>query len=661
MEPDKYPAISVAPTHVGLKKVQPYWYPYTTMAKLRWLDRELLEVVSTEFRDRSMEYYRYALESGVTTVNGQIAGPETIIKNGDRIENIVHRHEPPVTSTPIKILHHDVEREFIVVDKPGSIPVHGTGRYFKNTLIEILQHDFGFKTYPVNRLDRLTSGLMILPLSSKCAKTMAKEFEVNTVHKEYVTRCKGEFPEEEIICEEPLITLDRQMGLNIVHPEGKPAKTVFNRIRYDANTDTSVVLCEPSSFMGYTQLTSEKAPHLQDDRTKSGSTCNSSGIQSPMTQSPNPWAPQGDALGKGGIDTTPSNERAAPAPPPHLERHTEATGNPESLTKVIPQSETTGQIPAVPYTKLLPRETGEDIGLGSPVPLSSQAVGVITRLRNMKDEDEDWGRWRDVVFRAKGALAPANMKIKQVPQNRRRRGNAEFVDQKSNPKKPTVAALASTSTTIEPPAPVFPGTRTHGVDGASTSDDSPASVSTIVESTASFDAANPGMPTVPMSLPIMQPTSRVEGTVSDDVRIPLAPSSTPSVPESIETMGPPTSHVEGTVDDDRVSLVSSSTPASQPASVHPGPTPPVSEDPSTPPQPPQPPQFTVVEAVQRASEMEAQAEANTISFATSRYTPDPKPEKLYIFLHALRYTTSLGKFETPMPEWAEEGWEWDRS
>ena len=41
----------------GLKKVPPYWYPYTTMTKQRWIGRELLEVVSTEFRDRSMEYY----------------------------------------------------------------------------------------------------------------------------------------------------------------------------------------------------------------------------------------------------------------------------------------------------------------------------------------------------------------------------------------------------------------------------------------------------------------------------------------------------------------------------------------------------------------------------------------------------------------------------
>jgi len=41
--------------------------------------------------------------------------------------------------------------------------------------------------------------------------------------------------------------------------------------------------------------------------------------------------------------------------------------------------------------------------------------------------------------------------------------------------------------------------------------------------------------------------------------------------------------------------------------------------------------------------------------------PDPKPEKLYVFLHALRYTTSLGSFETEMPGWAAEGWTWDTS
>ena len=35
--------------------------------------------------------------------------------------NIVHRHEPPVTDKPVKVLLHDADRGFVVVEKPGSI------------------------------------------------------------------------------------------------------------------------------------------------------------------------------------------------------------------------------------------------------------------------------------------------------------------------------------------------------------------------------------------------------------------------------------------------------------------------------------------------------------------------------------------------------------
>lgn len=57
-------------------------------------------------------------------------------------------------------------------------------------------------------------------------------------------------------------------------------------------------------------------------------------------------------------------------------------------------------------------------------------------------------------------------------------------------------------------------------------------------------------------------------------------------------------------------------------------------------------------------------DANGMTYCPECYLPlhpDPKPERLYIFLHALRYTTSMGRFETEMPEWAAERWEWDRS
>jgi hypothetical protein len=37
--------------------------------------------------------------------------------------------------------------------------------------------------------------------------------------------------------------------------------------------------------------------------------------------------------------------------------------------------------------------------------------------------------------------------------------------------------------------------------------------------------------------------------------------------------------------------------------------------------------------------------------------PDPPAGKLFIFLHALRYTTSHGSFETEMPWWSDRNWE----
>ncbi|KAF9021528.1 pseudouridine synthase, partial [Hymenopellis radicata] len=504
------------PVPLGLRKIPPYWYPYSTYAKERWIGRELLEVVSTEFRDRSTEYYRYALNSGVTTLNRRIAKPDTIVQDGDLMENVVHRHEPPVTSTPVKVIYEDKERQFIVVNKPGSIPVHASGRYYRNTLVEILMSDFGYeKVYTVNRLDRLTSGLMILPTSADRARSLTNEFMNGTVRKEYVARCKGEFPAEEIVCDEPLLTVDRQMGLNIVHPEGKHAKTVFNRIRYDPETDSSVVRCKPLTGRSH-----QIRVHLQY-------------LGHPIANDPvysekRIW---GVGLGKGGVDLVPSEERSAPAPPEHLKDQVDLDGSPESLSK----DEEAG-------SKLLPRETGQDIGMASPVPLSSEAVGIITRLRNMKDEAEDWGRWRDVVFRAKEPLRPPHWELKPPPpKNKKRKGQSEF------------SSAIPLSDTAEPVA--------------------------------------------------QPPETPAESEASTCV---------PLVEEAA--------------------------------------------------------QLSITEAVDRAREIAPQVPVPLVEggqhYCPECYLPlhpDPKPEKLYIFLHALKYTTSLGAYETEMPEWSEPGWDWDRS
>ena len=73
----------------------------------------------------------------------------------------------------------------------------------------------------VNRLDRLTSGLMIIPLSADRARQLTSEFMAGTVQKEYVARCFGEFPEYVLSSVLP--------SLLIVHPRSVRKSLVKNR------------------------------------------------------------------------------------------------------------------------------------------------------------------------------------------------------------------------------------------------------------------------------------------------------------------------------------------------------------------------------------------------------------------------------------------------
>jgi tRNA pseudouridine synthase 9 len=125
-----------------LRRVSPYPYTYKTYAKGRWLSRTLFDLFCTEFRDRSIDYYRDAIERGAIIVNGERVALDYKIQESDVIAHTMHRHEPPVTSRPIRIVHEC--DDFLVVDKPASMPVHPTGRYHFNTVLGILEHVMGY-------------------------------------------------------------------------------------------------------------------------------------------------------------------------------------------------------------------------------------------------------------------------------------------------------------------------------------------------------------------------------------------------------------------------------------------------------------------------------------------------------------------------------------
>ncbi|KAJ5736967.1 Pseudouridine synthase RluC/RluD, partial [Penicillium malachiteum] len=216
----------------GLRRVKPYHYTYNTNCKERWRGRTLEDIFTSEFRDRTPEYYRWALDQGLVAVNGKPSGRSTVIKNGQVISHTCHRHEPPVSAQPIGII--DESDDLIVIDKPAGIPVHAAGRYHFNSIIEILRAERGqgWLPRPCNRLDRLTSGVMFIGKDPKGAERMAKQLQERSVQKEYVARVKGKFPDGVLVCDQPIMQVSPKLGLNRVRATGKTATTKFRCLAY---------------------------------------------------------------------------------------------------------------------------------------------------------------------------------------------------------------------------------------------------------------------------------------------------------------------------------------------------------------------------------------------------------------------------------------------
>lgn len=229
---DMWPRPYVMDEELQLRRVEPYYFTYQTNVKQRWRGRTLFEVFESEFRDRPLEYYRAAMVEGRVCVSGKVVGPDHVLKNGETISHTLHRHEPPVSSEPIGVIHED--DEMIVINKPSGIPVHPAGRYNFNTLTEIMRDErgYGFQALPCNRLDRLTSGIMFMAKVKGAAERIGVQIRSRTVRKEYIARAIGKFPDGEVVCDQPILAISPKLGLNRVRANGKTARTVFKRLAY---------------------------------------------------------------------------------------------------------------------------------------------------------------------------------------------------------------------------------------------------------------------------------------------------------------------------------------------------------------------------------------------------------------------------------------------
>lgn len=150
--------------------------------------KTLLAMLAERFTYRSEDEWKERIRRGELSVNERSAAPETLLAAGDAVryqpEDLV---EPPVRSD-FRIVRK--EADFLVIDKPGNLPVHPAGPYFEHTLWGLL-HEECPELHFVNRLDRETSGLLLAARSASGAAILSKQLP--TMFKRYLVIVHGAF------------------------------------------------------------------------------------------------------------------------------------------------------------------------------------------------------------------------------------------------------------------------------------------------------------------------------------------------------------------------------------------------------------------------------------------------------------------------------------
>ncbi|MCW5976781.1 MAG: RluA family pseudouridine synthase [Bryobacteraceae bacterium] len=175
----------------------------------RRLDRFLQEKLPDFSRSRIQSWIR----EGRVLLNGETARPAALLR-GTEIVEVAPADPPPLRAfaedLPLEILHED--DDVVVVNKPAGMVVHIGAGNRTGTLVNALLHHFGTlssvagETRPgiVHRLDRYTSGVMLVARTDAAHRALAAQFAARQVEKFYVALVHGDIRGERGRVDKPI-------------------------------------------------------------------------------------------------------------------------------------------------------------------------------------------------------------------------------------------------------------------------------------------------------------------------------------------------------------------------------------------------------------------------------------------------------------------------
>ena len=218
---------------------------------LEMAGERLDKVLAGSLPDYSRNRLKAWVEVGAVMVDGKVTKARYLLHGGESVK--VFPQEMPEQfafspeNIPLDVVYED--EAIIVVNKPPGLVVHPAAGNWSGTLLNaLLFHYPELKSLPragiVHRLDKDTSGLMVVARTSQAQTSLVRQLQERTVGRRYLAWVWGEAPSQGKVLAS--VGRDQRDRLKMAagSPQGKPAATLFRRLAKGLVGESAVALLE---------------------------------------------------------------------------------------------------------------------------------------------------------------------------------------------------------------------------------------------------------------------------------------------------------------------------------------------------------------------------------------------------------------------------------
>lgn len=198
---------------------------------------------------------------GSVRLNGEEALFYFPLKNGDLLEISLEEEHPSENIVPVDLPIHIIyeDEDLMVIDKPADMPVHPSIGNYENTLANAAawyfhRQDIPFVFRCINRLDRDTTGLLILAKHMLSGAILSDQMKKRAIHRTYLAITEGKTDPAGTI-DSPIGRTDQSLILRQVdHENGDSARTHYLQKCWHPKTFYPETLPVPQDGLSLVQL-----------------------------------------------------------------------------------------------------------------------------------------------------------------------------------------------------------------------------------------------------------------------------------------------------------------------------------------------------------------------------------------------------------------------